>query len=179
MLCFSGIWIASSSSSFATFLLLNLMALLCSLSGCRYFILSPLLFSSSSSSPSKQHNSAPFLDAGSLFPFLQPPHPFLEMFGLCFHGCLWSTRNMGIYSPNMSIRCLGSKCVNTQVDCVDTTGIVFKLGFWDSDLVSTPQGTVSTPQADCVNTQADCVDTTDYCFRTCFWDSHLVLTPQT
>ncbi|MQM10132.1 hypothetical protein Taro_043020, partial [Colocasia esculenta] len=33
-----------------------------------------------------------------------------------------------------------------QSKCVDTTGIVFKLGFWDSDLVSTPQGTVSTPQ---------------------------------
>ncbi|MQM11857.1 hypothetical protein Taro_044770 [Colocasia esculenta] len=38
-----------------------------------------------------------------------------------------------------------SKCVNTTGHCVDTTGIVFKLGFWDSDLVSTPQGTVSTP----------------------------------
>ncbi|MQL94429.1 hypothetical protein Taro_027084 [Colocasia esculenta] len=86
MLCFSGIRIASSSSSFATLLLLNLMALLYSLSGCRYFILSPLLFSSSSHSPSKQHSSAPFLDASSLFPFLQPPHPFLEMFGLSFRG---------------------------------------------------------------------------------------------
>ncbi|MQL89959.1 hypothetical protein Taro_022544 [Colocasia esculenta] len=72
-----------------------------------------------------------------------------------------------------------SKCVDTQADCVDTTGIVFKLGFLDSDLVSTPQGTVSTPQADCVDTQADCVDTTGYCFRTCFWNSHLVSTPQT
>ncbi|MQL73425.1 hypothetical protein Taro_005775 [Colocasia esculenta] len=30
-----------------------------------------------------------------------------------------------------------NKLKNTQADCVDTTGIVFKLGFWDSDLVST------------------------------------------
>ncbi|MQL88777.1 hypothetical protein Taro_021345, partial [Colocasia esculenta] len=59
-----------------------------------------------------------------------------------------------------------SKCVDTIGNFVDTTGIVFKLGFWDSDLVSTPQGTVSTPQA-------DCVDTTDYCFRIGFWDSEL------
>ncbi|MQL95244.1 hypothetical protein Taro_027908 [Colocasia esculenta] len=71
-----------------------------------------------------------------------------------------------------------SKCVDTKGHCVDTTCIVFKLGFWDSDIVSTPQGTVWTPQADCVDTQADCVDTTGYYFRTCFWDSHLVSTPQ-
>ncbi|MQM02454.1 hypothetical protein Taro_035221 [Colocasia esculenta] len=57
-----------------------------------------------------------------------------------------------------------SKCVDTTGHCVDTTGIVFKLGFWDSHLVSTPQGTVSTPQAPS--------------FRPCFWDSHLVSTPQ-
>ncbi|MQM19987.1 hypothetical protein Taro_053001 [Colocasia esculenta] len=64
---------------------------------------------------------------------------------------------------------MDSKCVDTQADCVDTSGIVFKLGFWDSDLVSTQQGTVSTPQA-------DCVDTAGYCFRTGFWDSELVST---
>ncbi|MQL70142.1 hypothetical protein Taro_002445 [Colocasia esculenta] len=45
-----------------------------------------------------------------------------------------------------------SKCVDTTGHCVDTTDIVFKLGFWDSDLVSTPQGTMSIPQADCVDT---------------------------
>ncbi|MQM10864.1 hypothetical protein Taro_043762 [Colocasia esculenta] len=73
---------------------------------------------------------------------------------------------------------MDSKCVDIQADCVDTTGIVFKLSFWDSDLVSTPQGTVSTPQADYVDTQGDCVDATGYCFRSCFWDSHLVSTPQ-
>ncbi|MQL71266.1 hypothetical protein Taro_003588 [Colocasia esculenta] len=60
----------------------------------------------------------------------------------------------------MSIRSLGSKCVDTIGHYVDTTGIVFKLGFWDSDLVSTPQGTVSTPQSTSVDTQVDCVDTT-------------------
>ncbi|MQM11858.1 hypothetical protein Taro_044769 [Colocasia esculenta] len=55
-----------------------------------------------------------------------------------------------------------SKCVDTTGHCVDTTCIVFKLGFWDSDLVSTPHGTMSTPQVPS--------------FRTCFWDSHLVST---
>ncbi|MQM21339.1 hypothetical protein Taro_054378 [Colocasia esculenta] len=29
-----------------------------------------------------------------------------------------------------------SKCVDTQVDCVDTTGYCFRTGFWDSELVS-------------------------------------------
>ncbi|MQL90742.1 hypothetical protein Taro_023343 [Colocasia esculenta] len=38
------------------------------------------------------------------------------------------------------------KCVDAIRHCVDTTGIAFKLGFWDNDLVSTRQGTVSTPQ---------------------------------
>ncbi|MQL94936.1 hypothetical protein Taro_027598 [Colocasia esculenta] len=36
-------------------------------------------------------------------------------------------------------------CVDTTKLCVDTTCIVFKLDFWDSDLVSTPLGSVSTP----------------------------------
>ncbi|MQM05214.1 hypothetical protein Taro_038024 [Colocasia esculenta] len=133
MLYFSGIRIASSSSSFAALLPLNLMALLCSLSGCRYFILSPLLFSSSSRSPSKQHSSAPFLDAGSLFPFLQPPHPFLEMFGLSFcgipleykkHGQSVSTHRQTVSTPQTSTVLTASwdNSVDTQVDCVDTTG---------------------------------------------------------
>ncbi|MQL69743.1 hypothetical protein Taro_002041 [Colocasia esculenta] len=69
-----------------------------------------------------------------------------------------------------------SKCVDTQADCVDTTGYYFRTGFWDSELVSTHRCTVSTPQADCVDTQADCVDTTGYYFRTGFWDSELVST---
>ncbi|MQL89368.1 hypothetical protein Taro_021941 [Colocasia esculenta] len=30
-----------------------------------------------------------------------------------------------------------SKCVDTQADCVDTTGYCFRTGFWDSELVST------------------------------------------
>ncbi|MQL74667.1 hypothetical protein Taro_007040 [Colocasia esculenta] len=30
-----------------------------------------------------------------------------------------------------------SKCVDTQADCVDTTGNYFRTGFWDSELVST------------------------------------------
>ncbi|MQL79242.1 hypothetical protein Taro_011679 [Colocasia esculenta] len=62
-----------------------------------------------------------------------------------------------------------SKCVNTQADCVDTTGYCFRTGFWDSELVSTHGCTMSTPQA-------DCVETTGYCFRTGFWDSELVST---
>ncbi|MQL75914.1 hypothetical protein Taro_008295, partial [Colocasia esculenta] len=53
-----------------------------------------------------------------------------------------------------------SKCVNTQADCVDTTGYCFRTCFWDSELVSTHRCTMSTPQANCVDTQADCVDTT-------------------
>ncbi|MQM15143.1 hypothetical protein Taro_048081 [Colocasia esculenta] len=64
---------------------------------------------------------------------------------------------------------MDSKCVDTTGHCVDTTGIVFKLGFWDSHLVSTPHGTVSTPEANCnmllgqrssVDTTGRCVDTT-------------------
>ncbi|MQM05570.1 hypothetical protein Taro_038381 [Colocasia esculenta] len=30
-----------------------------------------------------------------------------------------------------------SKCVDTQADCVDTTGYCFRTGFWDNELVST------------------------------------------
>ncbi|MQL69427.1 hypothetical protein Taro_001720 [Colocasia esculenta] len=30
-----------------------------------------------------------------------------------------------------------SQCVDTQEDCVDTTGYYFRIGFWDSELVST------------------------------------------
>ncbi|MQM08302.1 hypothetical protein Taro_041156, partial [Colocasia esculenta] len=49
-----------------------------------------------------------------------------------------------------------SKCVDTQADCVDTTG------YWlQNKLLG---GTVS------VDTQADYVDTTGYCFRTGFWE---------
>ncbi|MQL69607.1 hypothetical protein Taro_001893 [Colocasia esculenta] len=77
---------------------------------------------------------------------------------LCFSG-------IRIASSSSSF----SKCVDTQVDCVDTTGYCFRTGFWDSELVSTHRCTVSTPQA-------DCVDTTGYCFRISFWDSELAST---
>ncbi|MQM10262.1 hypothetical protein Taro_043152, partial [Colocasia esculenta] len=48
---------------------------------------------------------------------------------------------------------LQSKCVDTQADCVDTTG------YWLQNRLL--GGTVS------VDTQADCVDTTGYCFLHC------------
>ncbi|MQL91711.1 hypothetical protein Taro_024325 [Colocasia esculenta] len=129
MLCFSGIRIASSSSSFASLLLLNLMVLICSLSGCRYLILSPRLFSSSSCSTSKQHRSSPFLDADSLFAFLQPPHPFLEMSSLSLleykiHGRSVSTHRQTLSTPLASTVLTASR---------------------DSHLVSTHRWTVSTP----------------------------------
>ncbi|MQL93322.1 hypothetical protein Taro_025966, partial [Colocasia esculenta] len=69
-------------------------------------------------------------------------------------------KEYGYLYPHMSIKCVGSKCVDTTRHCVDTTCNCFKTGFWDSELVSTHRWTVSTTLADCVDTQADCVDTT-------------------
>ncbi|MQM13930.1 hypothetical protein Taro_046856, partial [Colocasia esculenta] len=84
-------------------------------------------------------------------------------------GSVWALSFVGVQE---------SWCVDTTGHCVDTTGIVFKLGFWDSDLVLTPQGIVSTPQSKCVNTTGHCVDTTAIVFKLGFWDSDLVSTPQ-
>ncbi|MQL77258.1 hypothetical protein Taro_009667, partial [Colocasia esculenta] len=41
------------------------------------------------------------------------------------------------------------------MDCVDTTGYCFRIGFWEGQGVSTPLQAVSTPQANYVDTQVD------------------------
>ncbi|MQM17986.1 hypothetical protein Taro_050971, partial [Colocasia esculenta] len=137
------------------------------------------------------HCSPPFLDADSLFPFLQPPHPFLEMSGLSFRGMPLEYKKHGYLLPHMSIRCLGvrgHKNLGKSLDSQAATCLE-KFPFLSfSRSVSAHRQTVSTPQAlssnwasetaDCVDTLADRVDTTGYCFRTYFWDSHLVSIPQ-
>ncbi|MQL84649.1 hypothetical protein Taro_017158 [Colocasia esculenta] len=55
-----------------------------------------------------------------------------------------------------------SKCVDTQADCVNTTG------YWLQNRLL--EGTVS------VDTQADCVDTTGYCFLHYLLNSYTVST---
>ncbi|MQL81839.1 hypothetical protein Taro_014312 [Colocasia esculenta] len=91
-------------------------------------------------------SSAPQSDGTALLPFwMQILYPLFS--SLLLHVLLpnsiallpfWTQAPFSPFCSRHTLfwRCL-STCVDTQVDCVDTTGYCFRTGFWDSELVST------------------------------------------